>query len=129
MYEDTLSIVVGAAIFVAILCWATFEHWRRQLRARRLLIHDLLKQYFQGEVPTDRLGKRTREIAGRYLMRDATFYPLVIAAFQHTADEKLADQAHSNADERRLFGLLAALKKEFGLPDRYQIEGWRAGRE
>jgi hypothetical protein len=24
---------------------------------------------------------------------------------------------------------LAALKNEFGLTDRYQIEGWRAGRE
>jgi hypothetical protein len=25
--------------------------------------------------------------------------------------------------------LLAALKNEFGLPERYRIEGWRAGRE
>jgi len=43
-------------------------------------------------------------------------------------DEKLGPN-RSTADERRLLTSLADLKNEFGLPDRYRIEGWRAGRE
>jgi len=129
MYEDTLSIVVGAAILVALLLLMYLAHWRHRFRVRRSLVLGLLEEYFQGEVPVDRLSKRTREIAGHYFMRDAALYPLVIIAFQHTVDEKLADRPHSNEDETKLLGLLATLKKELGLPDRYQIEGWRAGRE
>lgn len=129
MYEDTISIIVGAAILAIILLSASFAHWRHELRARRLVILDLLKNYFQGRLPIDRLGERIREVAGRYLMRDTVLYALAIAAFQHAVDEKLAAPAHSYDEQTRLLGLLAALKKEFGLPDRYQIEGWRAGRE
>lgn len=94
-----------------------------------MAILDLLENYFQGRLPADRLGERIREIAGRYCMRDTVLYPLVITAFQHTVDEKLAAPAHSHEEETRLLGLLAALKKELGLPDRYRIEAWRAGRE
>lgn len=128
MYEDTFSIVVGTAILVAILLLIDFAHWRHRLRAKRLLILELLKEYFQGKVPPEQLSKRTREIAGHYFMRDAQLYPLLIAAFQNTVDAKIGD-AHSKEDETKLFGLLAAAKKEFGLADLYQNEGWRAGRE
>ncbi len=31
--------------------------------------------------------------------------------------------------QKKLLRMLAALKNEFGLTDRYQIEGWRTGRE
>ena len=45
----------------------------------------------------------------------------------------IADSAHAAAhnvlDAAKLLGQFAALKTEFGLTDRYRIEGWRAGRE
>jgi hypothetical protein len=52
-----------------------------------------------------------------------------IAAFQRAVDANFAHESHSQEDERKFLGLLAALKNEFGLTDLYQIEGWRAGRE
>jgi len=36
---------------------------------------------------------------------------------------------HTAQDEAKLLRQFAALKTEFGLTDRYRIEGWRAGRE
>jgi hypothetical protein len=54
---------------------------------------------------------------------------LVQAAFQRTADAKLAGNAYSLEAERRLLAALADVKSEFGLPDRYVSEGRRAGRE
>jgi hypothetical protein len=54
---------------------------------------------------------------------------LATAAFHGAVDAKLEHQAHSEEDERKPLGLLAALKKEFGLTDLYQIEAWRPGRE
>lgn len=128
MYDDPFSLIVGGAVLIVVLSSIYFAQWRHRLQTKRLLILELLKGYFQGKVPMDQLTRRVREIAGHYLMRDAQLYPLVIAAFQNTLDATIAD-AHRKEDETKLLGLLATVKKEFGLPDRYQIEGWRAGRE
>jgi hypothetical protein len=54
---------------------------------------------------------------------------LVQATFQRRAEEKLAGKAHSLQIERQLLRALADVKTEFGLPDRFRGEGWRAGRE
>ena len=54
---------------------------------------------------------------------------LVQAAFQRAAEAKLAGKAHSLEIEKELLAALANVKSEFGLPDRYRSEGWRAGRE
>ena len=62
-------------------------------------------------------------------IQSTEFYSLVIAAFQRAVDANLEHRPHSRDDERKLLSLLAALKNEFGLTDRYQIEAWRAGRE
>ena len=54
---------------------------------------------------------------------------LVQAAFQRSAEAKLVGKAHSLEIEKRLLTALADVKSEFGLPDRYQNEGWKPGRE
>lgn len=129
MDSDTLSSVVGGAIFIGILVSIYFAHWRRRRSTKRQLIQELLKRYFEGGIPPDQLARRTREIAAYYLARDAELYSLVTAAFQGAVDARPADQAHSKGDEGKLLSLLAASKREFGLTDRYQIDVWRAGRE
>ena len=126
--DTTISIVRGAVLAgILVLIYLAYRH--RRLRVKRVMMMDLLKRYFQGDVPSDQLGPRIREIANRHFMQSSEFYSLAIAAFQGAADAKLADRGHSAADEKQLLRLLAALKKEFGLPDRYQIEEWRPGRE
>jgi hypothetical protein len=80
-------------------------------------------------MPANQLGQRTREIASRQFIGSEEFYSLAITAFQTAADAKLGQQTHSLEDETNLLRLLADLKTEFGLTDRYQIQGWRAGRE
>jgi hypothetical protein len=129
MDGDAIIRIVWGAFLVGILISIYFAHRRRRLRTKRLLMMELLKRYFQGDIPVDQLGQRTREIADHHFIHSPEFYSLAIAAFQGAVDAKLAHQAHSKEDERKLLSLLAALKKEFGLTDLYQIEAWRAGRE
>jgi hypothetical protein len=129
MDSDTIIGIVRAALLAGILLFIYFAYRHRRLRAKRLMMMDLLKQYFQGDVPADQLGPRSRKIAGRHFLQSSEFYSLAVAAFQGAADAELASERHSKEGERKLMGLLAALKNEFGLPDRYQIEAWRPGRE
>ena len=128
MHDNPLSMIIGGIILVGVLLSMYFARWRHRLQTKRQLILELLKEYFRGKATMDQIAKHVREIAGHYFMRDAQLYPLVIAAFQNTFDATIA-QAHSREDEKKLLGLLAAVKKEFGLPDRYRIEGWRVRRE
>jgi len=129
MDSDTLSIIAAGVILAAILIVISFIHFRRRRSIKMARMMELLNRYFRGDLPLDQLGQRTREIASRHFMHSAELYSLVISAFQGTVDAMLVRQAHSKEDERRLLGLLAALKKEFGLADRYRIEAWRSGRE
>ena len=57
------------------------------------------------------------------------FYSLVVSAFQTAVDATFAQQPHTEQAERKLLSAMAALKREFGLTDRYQVEAWRPGRE
>jgi hypothetical protein len=127
--SDTLIYIVGGACLVGMLISACLAHWRGQRRTKRMLLMDLFKGYFRGNVPADQLGQRTRKIASRHFIGSPEFYSLAIAAFQSAVDAKLAHGPHPQDDEKKLLSLLAVLKNEFGLTDRYQIEGWRAGRE
>jgi len=129
MDSDALSIIAAGVILAAILIVISFIHFRRRRSIKMARIMELLNRYFRGDLPVDQLGQRTRAIASRHFMRSAELYSLVISAFQGTVDAMLVRQAHSKEDERRLLGLLAALKQEFGLADRYRIEAWRSGRE
>ena len=40
-----------------------------------------------------------------------------------------AQQPYTEQAERKLLSAMAALKREFGLTDRYQVEAWRPWRE
>jgi hypothetical protein len=119
---------IGGVILIAIFLSIYLAYRRRRVRTKRLMT-ELLSRYFRGDIPADQVGERTREITSRHFTRSAEFYSLAIAAFQTAADAKLANQAHSKEDEDKLLRLLAALKGEFGLTDRYRIEAWRPGRE
>ena len=90
---------------------------------------ELLKGYFHGDMPADQVGRQARELASPHFLNSAEFYSLAVAAFQSVADAKLTFQPNSKEDESKLVRMLAALKSEFGLTDRYKIEGWRAERE
>ena len=129
MDGDTIIGIVWGVLLVGILISIYFAYRRRRRRTKRVLIMDLLKRYFEGGMPTNQLGQRTREIASHRFTQSAEFFSLAIAAFQGAVDARLALKTLSEQDEKKLLSLLAALKKEFGLTDLYQIEAWRAGRE
>ena len=129
MDGDIIMYIVWGVALLGILISIFLAYWSRRLRAKRLQLMDLFNGYFRGDVPADQLGQRTRQIASRHFMGGAEFYSLAIAAFQGAVDAKLAHQPHSEERQKKLLRLLAALKNEFGLTDRYLIEGWRTGRE
>ena len=124
--SDTFSGIMWAAVLVGIVIATYFARRRRRRRTERLRMMELLKRYSQGGMPADELGQRAQEMTDGRFVQSTEFYSLVVAAFQRA---KLEHRPHSREDERKLLSLLAALKNEFGLTDRYQIEAWRAGRE
>jgi hypothetical protein len=129
MSGDTIMYLVWAVVLVGILIWFLWAYRGRRLHAKRLLLTDLFNGYFRGDVPADQLGHRTQQIASRHFMGSEEFYSLVVAAFQRAVDAGSAQQPHSEEQQKKLLRLLASLKNEFGLTDRYLIEGWRTGRE
>jgi hypothetical protein len=129
MSGDTIMYIVWGVVLLGILLWLLLAYWSRRLRTKRMLLTDLFNGYFRGDVSADQLGPRTRQIASRHFMGGAEFYALAIAAFQDAVDAMRARQPHPEEQQKKLLRLLADLKKEFGLTDRYLSEGWRAGRE
>jgi hypothetical protein len=129
MEIETRAIIVSAALLVAALIWIYLAYLRRRHHGKRLKIMELFKGYFKGELPADQLGQRVRAIVSRHFTGSGEFYSLAIAAFQGAVDANVAQQANRQEAEKKLVSLLAALKNEFGLTDRYLIEGWRTGRE
>ena len=118
-------VLVTAIVVAALLC--LYVVWRQRRNRTKRLIGDLLKEYFEGRMAVEHVGQRGREVTSHRFLGGPEFFALAHAAFQHAADAKLA-QGYSREAEERLLSLLAALKNEFGLPERYRIEGWRAGR-
>ena len=129
MDGDTIMYIVWGVLLLGILTSVLLAYWRRWLRTKRSLLIDLFNRYFSGNLPVDQLGPHVRQIAGRHFIGNAEFYSLAIAAFQSAVDARLAHQPRSEAQQKKLLRLLATLKNEFGLTDRYLIEGWRTGRE
>jgi len=119
-------VLVTALVAAVLLCLCVI--WRRRRNRTKRLIGDLLKEYFEGRMAIEHVGQRGRKVTSHRFLGGPEFFALTHAAFQHGADAKLA-QGYSREVEQRLLSLLAALKSEFGLPERYRIEGWRAGRE
>jgi len=127
--DERIAINVGAAALIAALLVAAYiVHWLR-LRETKRWMGECLAKYFNGDLPVDQLDQRAREVASRRFMGSPECQALVQAAFQRAAEAKLAGKAHSLEIEKQLLAALANVKSEFGLPDRYRSEGWRAGRE
>jgi hypothetical protein len=129
MDNETFSYIVWTAVLVGAVLLVYLERHYHRLRIERLQVLEVLKHYFQGDMPADEVGRRMRAITGRGFVRSTEFHSLAVTAFQRAIDAKLADRSHSGEDERKLMGLFAALKNQFGLTDRFQIEGWLTGRE
>jgi hypothetical protein len=129
MDTDNIPIVVSAVLLAAVLVGIYVAHRRRQNHFKRQLMMELFKSYFNGDVPADQLGRRAQKIVSEHFVQSPAFYSLAVAAFQGAMDARLTRGSHTEEDEKKLFGLMAALKNVFGLPDLYRIEAWRPGRE
>jgi hypothetical protein len=127
---DKRSVVIAgaAALIAALLVVAYFIRWHR-LRETKRRMGECLAGYFNGDLSLDRLAQLAREIASRRFMGSPECQALVQASFHRAAEAKLIGNAHSLEIEKQLLAALANVKSEFGLPDRYRSEGWRAGRE
>jgi hypothetical protein len=129
MKADIIPLIISAALLVIALIVVLMGHLRRRHRLDRLLLIDLLKSYFKDDMPANQLGRRTREIVSEHFTYSDEFYSLVVSAFQTAVDATFAQQPHTEQAERKLLSAMAALKREFGLTDRYQVEAWRPWRE
>ena len=129
MKADIIPLIISAALLVIALIVLLMGHLRRRHRLDRLLLIDLLKSYFKDDMPANQLGRRTREIVSEHFTYSDEFYSLVVSAFQTAVDDTFAQQPHTEQAERKLLSAMAALKREFGLTDRYQVEAWRPWRE
>jgi hypothetical protein len=123
------TMIGGAATLLAAAVIAVWWVRRRSQIGTRRLVKALLAEYFNGDMPADRLGRRSREIAGSHFLASPEFQAMAWAAFQGAADADAAVRPHAKDVPERLVKALGELKTEFGLPDRYRSEGWRAGRE
>ncbi len=122
--DRVTATVWGLIALGAILALVIYRN-RRLRTARR--IDDLLEEYFQGRMAVGQLGQHARAIASRRFFGGSTFLSLAASAFQHAIDVKRAKQANSK-EEEELMRLFGDLKREFGVPERYKLEG-RPGRE
>jgi hypothetical protein len=129
MKADIIPLIISAALLVIALIVVLMGHLRRRHRLDRLLVIDLLRSYFKDDMPANQLGRRTREIVSEHFTYSDEFYSLVVSAFQTAVDATFAQQPHTEQAERKLLSAMAALKREFGLTDRYQLEAWRPWRE
>jgi hypothetical protein len=128
MEKGTVVNVGAAALVAALLVTAYIIRWFR-LRQTKRRMGEFLAGYFNGDLPFDQLAWRAREVASRSFLGSPECQALVQAAFQRSAEAKLAGKLHSLEVEKKLLTALADVKSEFGLPDRYRSESWRAGRE
>ena len=129
MKIDTITIITSGALLAAALIVLYAGHLRRRYHLRRLMVMDLLKSYFNGDMPAAQLGRRTRQIASQHFTHSDEFYAMVVSAFQGAVDATLAQQPDTKQGEMKLLSAMAAVKTEFGLTDRYQVEAWRPWRE
>ena len=129
MKADIIPLIISAGLLVIALIVVLMGHLRRRRRLDRLLVIDLLRSYFKDDMPANQLGRRTREIVSEHFTYSDEFYSLVVSAFQTAVDATFAQQPHTEQAERKLLSAMAALKREFGLTDRYQVEAWRPWRE
>ena len=122
-------IATGVAALVLVFLIAAYVVRRLSVRKAERRMSEIVTAYFNGDLPLDELARRSRELASWSFIGGPQCQALVQAAFQRAAETKLAGAAASLDVEKKLLNALADLKSEFGLPERYKSEGWRAGRE
>jgi len=122
-------IATGVAALVLVFLIAAYVVRRLSVRKAERRMSEIVTAYFNGDLPLDELARRSRELASWSFIGGPQCQALVQAAFQRAAETKLAGAAASQDVEKKLLNALADLKSEFGLPERYKSEGWRAGRE
>jgi len=127
--DERTAVTVRAAALIAALAIVAYVVRRVRLRETKRRIGEFLSGYFNGDLPLDQLARRAREVASRGFLGGPECQALVHAAFQRAAEAKLVGKAYSLEVEKKLLAALAAVRAEFGLPERYQNEGWKAGRE
>ena len=113
----------GCAV-AAILIYLAYQHRRRHAAN---LMRGILEDYFEEKIGVDELARNARAAVGHRFLGGNESFAGSVRAFQNAAERLPPNYLQKDAD--KLLGLLAALRNEFGLADRYQIEGWRAGRE
>jgi hypothetical protein len=127
--DERTAINAGAVALIAVFLIVCFAIQRLRLRKTKRLIGEFLADYFNDGLPLEQLSRGARDVASWRFIGSSECQALVQSAFQRAAEAKLAGKAHSLEVEKRLLTMLAAVRSEFGLPERYQNEGWKAGRE
>jgi hypothetical protein len=128
MKIDTITMAVSGALLALALLVVYAGYLRRRRHGRRLVVTDLLRDYFSGDMPAQNLRSRTREIASHHFIASNEFYALAVSAFR-AVDSTLTSRRHVKQKERKVLNAMANLKQVFGLTDRYQVEAWRPWRE
>ena len=82
MKIDTITIIASGALLALALVVLYAGYLRRRHHVRRLLVTDLLRDYFRGHMPAPQLKRRTREIASQHFTSSDEFYALAVSAFQ-----------------------------------------------
>ena len=119
MDYDTVTSGFWTTVFiggVVVFVYFTYrEHKRRELRkAGGLLISELLKAYFQGNIAAHELGRRTQEIANQNFLDPTELHSLISATFERAVEESLALPVCKER-ESNLVNLVRPLQKEFAL--------------
>jgi hypothetical protein len=127
--DETTPIKIGVAALFAALLIIFYVLRRLRIQQSRRRVGGIFARYFEGDMPLDQLAREAHGAASGRFLGSSECQALVQAAFQRAAEAKLADGTHSLEAEKRLLMALAAAKSEFGLPERYQSEGWKSGRE
>jgi len=118
-----VAALVGAAVIVAYVVRTV------RLGEMRRRMEEFLAGYFNGDLPLDQLARRAHDVASRRFIGSPECQAVVQTAFQRAAEAKLVGKAYTQEVEKKLLTALAAVRSEFGLPERYMNEGWRSGRE
>ena len=117
---DEKTAIRGAAALVAVILIVFYTIRGVRLRETKRRMGEFLSGYFNDSLPLDQLSRRARDVASWRFMGSPECQALVQSAFQRAADAKLAGNAHSLEVEKKLFAALAAVRSEFGLPERFQ---------
>ncbi len=126
--DNRLAIDGSVAALVAVMLVIALVVRRMLVRRARRRMADLLAAYFAGELPLDQLARRAANSVGPGFIGSGECQAVVQAAFQRAAEQRAVPSDPLQV-EKALFGALAAVKAQLGIPDRYQSEGWRPGRE